>query len=737
MLTTSCEDMLTPDMDRYATEDAFGADSVYSALGILRSIQNVAERTVIIDACRSDLVTSGTYTTDSISEIMNFNDPENGSSGLVNVADFYHVVNSCNFYLANVDTTITQNSQQLMLREWAQVQAMRAWAYIQLVRIYGEVPFVTTPIGSTDEASEALQTATRTNASNLASLLVENGLTRAYEVQRLYGMPSYESFNNGTVTFNSTLNFYPVELVMADAYLMADDYASAAQYYWQHFMYNNSAVPTFFNDTYCGGSDEQGGSEPTVNSGDIISPFQDITTDDAITLVVGASNSSYGKTLNQLQNVFGFETTVSGSTSVTPNEQYLQISPSSQYITLNRAQRYNLYEQEGEVYTISEAQTGDARLLAYAPEMTFANGSSTRIIDKYAATSQNNVRDGQRIRYNQFEMTYHIPMYRSPVVLLSYAEAINRLGFPELAFGILKDGIISQNLPTYGTIDIVRETTQIVQTYDAVNDTIVNDTVAGIQVGKVSLGTSSATVDYTADSTRVVYGDRYVGNFIPYEAHDSIPGTAVSDIPEDVQNSWYGVEYLLEPTAFSGGMYYLSMEEAKDMNNYSFLDFSNSLWSETDATNEYKNYGIHARGCGDVAGIYDTVYTYARQVAERIAQDEARTRGLSYAEQQAYAKTLYSGDTLYVTDKDLIINAVENIIVDEMALEACFENSRYASLVRIAGHKNNAGQDGTAWLAWKIARRDKNFTDDASVVDASLQSKLLNTSNWYLTLPEE
>ena len=88
LLSTSCEDMLTPDLDRYATEKKFGGDSVYSALGVLRSIQNIAERTVLLGECRGDLVTDGTYTTDSIGNIINFGEMENGSSELLNVADY-------------------------------------------------------------------------------------------------------------------------------------------------------------------------------------------------------------------------------------------------------------------------------------------------------------------------------------------------------------------------------------------------------------------------------------------------------------------------------------------------------------------------------------------------------------------------------------------------------------------------------------------------------------------------
>ena len=84
-------------MDRYS--ENFAQDSVYSAFGILMSVQKVAERTIILDATRSDLVTTSAYTTDSIMELVNFENPEDGSNALLNVADYYHIINSCNFYL--------------------------------------------------------------------------------------------------------------------------------------------------------------------------------------------------------------------------------------------------------------------------------------------------------------------------------------------------------------------------------------------------------------------------------------------------------------------------------------------------------------------------------------------------------------------------------------------------------------------------------------------------------------
>jgi len=738
LLTTSCEDMLTPDLDRYATENKYGADSIYSALGILRSIQKVSERTILLDACRSDLVTSGTYTTDTISCLIDFENPADGSSALLNVADFYHVVNSCNFYLANVDTTITENNEKTMLREWSEVQAMRAWAYIQLVRFYGEVPFVTTPVGSTDEADKAQKSSPKVNASNLASLLVENGLSRAIEIQTVKGLPDYESFNNGSESFDSKRNFFYGRLVLGDAYLMNNEYAKAAENYYEFFKMSDVERPSLGNSTYKTKQDEDRLSGiKYVKSGNAVEALSNdaLGKSEIITAATGAANSSYGNVLQQIQHIYGFKTTTSSSTSVQAYEQNQQVIPSNQYVSLNKAQRSNIYTVEGEAQLKEEAVGGDGRLYAYAPQVAFMNGDKSRIIDKFAPY-ENNVNDNENLKYNKFSMNYQIPLYRTPVVALRYAEAVNRMGFPQLAFGILKDGLGSQMFPTVGQLTISKESEIYISINDVENDTILTDTVPGVIVGKIANDGLSAKVDYTVDSTVVVYGDKYVGNFIPAAPHDSITGLTLQDIPEDVQASWVDVDYRLDPKAATGGMYYMTLDERKAMNEYPYMDFTTSEWNFTNYEDVHPNLGIHARGCGDCAGVGDTVYTYARQVAEKIAQDKARKENLSYADQLAYAATLYSGDTLLVTDKELIQNAVENIIVDEIALETAFEGNRFCDLIRIAEHKNALGLDGTAWLAWKIARRNQEYTDDASLVDATLKAKLLNKQNWYLTLPE-
>ena len=69
------------------------------------------------------------------------------------------------------------------------------------------------------------------------------------------------------------------------------------------------------------------------------------------------------------------------------------------------------------------------------------------------------------------------------------------------------------------------------------------------------------------------------------------------------------------------------------------------------------------------------------------------------------------------------IPLVEDMIIDEMALEGAFEGNRFYDLLRVALRRGNP-----AYLADPVSRR-RGETDER------LRSLLMDTHNWYLPLP--
>lgn len=718
---TSCSDMLEPNMERYTGN--FAQDTVYSEFGILRSIQNIAERTVILDASRSDLVTTGTYTTDSIMDIFNFNNPIDGDNELMNVSDYYHVINSCNFYLAQVDTTISTNGYQEMKREFAETQTIRAWAYLQLVNLYGEVPFVTKPVNSTADAEKEMRNSVKISKNNVADLLLESGMQNANDILVSLGLPNYQSISNGSSSYSTSQMFFPSQLVLGDAYLMQNQYQKAAEMYYNYFYRSsNFSTPANLtnNHTYLSTSNKMTRYGEVIgyslNPSYWMRSFSNNNAGEKLVVSVGAVSNNYGKVFKDIQHVYGFSTSStygssSGSVSITANEEYQQLLPSQQYISLNQNQVFNKYSDDDDIILRERIDGGDARLYGTAPQVEFKNANRARIINKFCPTwGSTTSLTTSYVSSTSFNMMYEIPLYRNPQVWLRYAEAINRMGFPQMAFAVLKDGLARENLPTLSTKDMNKYIVK--NTIDEETGKAVKDTIGIVK--------SVTDEDGNVTNDSLYYADGYAAD-------------------PDLMN----VAVLTAPTAFNGGCYYVGIEEMKEAEKYPLaLDFKTpSKFSMNSLTLEGDYYGIHGRGCGDVGGTRDTLFTYTKMVAKKIAETYARENGLSYAEQLEYENTLHDGDVLLLDETDpvvkaKIIDAVENLLIDEGALETAFEGSRFADLMRVASHKTNAGQDGTAWLAWKIARRDYNVTDNVTEYDKSLFTKLSDQKNWYFSLPE-
>lgn len=652
--TTSCEDMLTVDTGDKSTVNA--NDTLYSYLGILKNVQNLAERIVILNELRGDLITPTSYITDTLYAIANFDDPEDGSCSMLAISDFYAVINNCNLYIANADTAAIKNNEQYMIPEFAQVQAIRAWTYLKLIELYGEVPFIAEPIASLDVVKNFDYEANLVTKDNLVDRLLEEGLADFVDTE----YPTYGSYDNGDVSIASRMCFIPVRLVLGDLYLTrgasVSDYETAATYYYEFLRENAYTVPTdYVRASQVSGVQAQNSSDTYsyTNSGWGAwgSEYTYASTNEVISLIPSSANKQFGTIITRTADIFGYtptssqstETTTdddgdetsetSGSISVSRNYQ-AQVTPSNGYKTISMAQTYVYYEDEEDFMTYD---CGDTRY-NYATESITYDGDAYLLAAKAARGST---------------FYYSTPIYRKTVVWLRLAEAINRAGHPAFAFAILKDGLNANNYPTYSL-----RTDITIRTDEDGNNVLDEDGVA-----------IRDTLTYIATTYN-------------YGAWSYIDSTEIADF---------------------------------------FLDFTSTDWES--------NYGIHARGCGYGAeSSWDTGITSITGYNDSIYFDYA-------------PRLLEEGVDVETASEDDIINAVENIISDELALEASFEGYRFPDLVRMAQHKNASGYSGTEWLATKVADRniytvtDVEGTTTTGERDTDLYTKLLDTSNWFFTKP--
>ena len=718
--TTSCEDMLTPDLTRY-TENFSGRDTVYFYNGILRNVQDMVEQNELLGDLRSDLVTTTKYTSDSISNIVKYENKRiDGEDQLLNRAAYYKVINQCNFYLAKVDTTAQKNNIKYMKREYAQVLNIRAWAYLQLVQTYGTVPFITKPVDNADTGWEKNpeKWATADNLLDLlkADLKTANGI----EYANGYGYPDYGEYQTGNSNFKVNtkyLRFYS-DLILGDLYLLhsanRQDYIEAAKSYYKFLRrYNNSTYNvTGGFATYSRYQLPNGTYQYTPNVDSWIGSGLNASSlgNENITIIPSAANNTFGRVLSRNVQIFGFDpssrnstssdvnggsVSTSGQVTISVNYRSRQVGPSNAYVNLCKTQSYSNTEYASGIASNITYFTGvgDARMYGTAPIVETKEGgrdeNENRYIMKSAVPSSV---DGSGLAHGA-SFKHFRSIYRVRQVWLRYAEAINRAGFPRLAFAVLRDGIDHQTLPT------------------------LTDSIKYIN----------------ADSTK-------------YHTVTYLDSTSV-------ENTSRGVFYL--------GNDEMRRAQAEPEHSLFLPDFENK-----DNNEWLSNRGIHEQGCG-ASSVLDTIFSYKNVVAKRIEEEAKRTNSLT-ASVKRHIRNLRRYDVTVGDDTNtgtgdveedgeqkepapaevnpLEVQAVETLIADECALETAYEGSRMFDLIRFARHMNNDASGvpgftptyGTTWLAWKIARRNENLKpyEDPTLYDGSLYTLLLDPNNWYIVSPK-
>ena len=807
MFSTSCQDMLSPSSERHSYTVA--EDTLYSYWGILKSLQNIAERYVILNECRGDLVDETSFVSDTIAAIANFgetNDPDNWKDGAcvyLKISDYYHIINSCNAYIANCDLERrTGTNQKYMIKEYAQVQSIRAWVYLQLLYAYGEnrVPFYKEPMLTTDDIYNFVDD--KNHPMLTAQILAEElgpeleamepveinlGDADAYE-----GLPNY---NNYKGVCHSSKCMFPVSIVLGDLYLLSGNYMAAAQHYYNYINTQNCG-PLAVDDYYCTGLLDDKKDYPVYDYYD--NPYRETgavsRSTESITCIPSNISKLDGRVLTDINRLFGFEAEletayVKGNDEDEEDDGAIinaiflsrkyerELIPSKGYEALCDDQKYEIYEGsysgasfDWSTSTIEELPgVGDAR-------RSWIYMSLGR---QWQFTSGDNVLYGKMVAKQNpsgaFSPTYPV-IYRKSTVWLRFAEALNRAGFPSYAFAILKTGLCDNDrwFPKNPKTQYVDGQGKIIPVTDIsfqynsaasetnkfdyheldfpikATDTLFHykDTDKGIEVPEGWKDTERMSTYDELEAWLTTYFQNEYDASLETEEPMEAPRTMNKD------NVYFNI---LSEESFQNypdsicdkACYYLSRKEVERASNTPFLDFSGQpylrgqkqtqliyvkeqgqLFNNSRFSVRYPNdtdvdvlytIGVHQRGCGFIGYDLDvdyktrSSYNYLKMVGKKLKD---------------YGITVADDDLAdYVYDEANLANvqnAVEDLIIDEAALELAFEGSRFSDLCRVAMRRGD-----NDYLAKRVSKRHTGEINEA------LRERLKTRDNWWLPVPEE
>ena len=395
---TSCDDFLDADTGRLVESEQYDlkspADSLFSMFGLLTQMQKLADSYVLLGELRADLLDITDASDQSLHEINNHS--ISAGNPYADERNYYAVINNCNYILARLDTNLIDRGQRVQYRQYAAVQAIRAWTYLQMVLNFKTVKYYEKPILTVKDAAGPF------DEIELPELA--NRLITILEPLKEIPYPTLGFVDSYNVNFS----LFPVKFVLGDLYLWTNQYEQAATAY-RSLMFDRRIIIDKANNSYW---------IPVNNT---ISP-------NAFLYWIRSFNFSSGEIISSI---------------LCPTEY----GQSFQLDSLNNQHRFQptataLNNWAKQVYYLNEASNanGDLRRfgsLSYSAETNrnattdynfSGNKSSRPLIYKYKL-------------YNQ-----RVVVYRSALLYLRYAEAVNRLHKPNLAFAVLRSGLNSSTM---------------------------------------------------------------------------------------------------------------------------------------------------------------------------------------------------------------------------------------------------------------------------------------------------
>ncbi len=395
---TACDGLLSVDSKRLTAEEDYRLnspnDSIYSMFGVFSQLQKLADTYVLLGELRAELM-DVTETSDyDLREISSLNISKNNK--YVNIKDFYAVINNCNYIIQQLDTSLVERGQQLKLRQFTALKAIRAWTYMQIALNFGTAKYYTHPILTVADAEKSYR---KLEFGELADSLISD-----LEPVKLVDLP-----NLGYVeSYSTAYSIFPVRMVLGDLYLWKGEFEKAAIEYREVMFQkrviidkNNYSYWVAVNNTISANAYLYWPRAFSLNSGEVITTIM--------------CPSEYGQNfrLDTLNN---------------------QRKISASDVAINN--------WKNQTYYLNEASNSQGDLRMYG-SISYNAATNKEISNDYtfSGSTTNNFLIYKYKIYNQ-----NVIIYRSSILYLRYAEAVNRLNKPLLAMAVLKNGMNSTTL---------------------------------------------------------------------------------------------------------------------------------------------------------------------------------------------------------------------------------------------------------------------------------------------------
>lgn len=465
----SCDGLLDVNSDGLVFVDEYpmtGAnDTLYSMFGIFSQLEKLSDSYVLLGELRGDLMDVNSTSDVYLNEINNFEVSKNNPY-TNNIKDYYSVINNCNYVINNIDTSVVIKTVKVYQKVYAAAKAIRAWTYMQLVLNYGTATYFDKPILTIDDAQR--KDYPEYDMQQLADVLIPD-----LEPLKDIAKPSLGSL----FSYNTAYSYFPVRFLLGDLYLWKGTATGDPVYYekaateYHDLMYQNSySINKDIRSTYLVSNNAFTGS---WNS--------------ALFLSFSNENITNIASTNQFDNIFKLDSLVLNK----------KINSS---VIANSNWNKQMYYHSSTLDTIGDLRRVGSISTRKTSSFIDTATLTTNYIYKYIILNEES---DDNTKPESKEISKRISIYRVPMLYLRYAEAVNRLGKPNLAFAVLKTGLNQISMANRKVVPLIEMPTPVPTYMDFGDDRFVNN--GGIRMrgcGNVQLDTTYYRIpDFAASAT--------------------------------------------------------------------------------------------------------------------------------------------------------------------------------------------------------------------------------------------